>query len=75
MELGLHLPHVGPLATREGITSFAQLAEERSFDSLWVSDHVIVPRKLGSRYPYSRDGSFPVPPDIPFLEPLATLLF
>ena len=75
MEFGLHLPHVGPLATREGITAFAQLAEELGFDALWVSDHVVVPRSLDSRYPYSRDGSFPVSPDMPLMEPLATLLF
>ena len=49
MEIGLHLPHIGPLANRESIIAFAQLAEEHGFDSLWVSDHVIVPRKLGSR--------------------------
>jgi probable F420-dependent oxidoreductase len=75
MEIGIHLPQIGPLANREGITAFAQLAEELGFDSLWVSDHVIVPRSLDSKYPYSRDGSFPVPPDFPFLEPLAVLLF
>ena len=75
MEIGLHLPHVGPLATREGLIGFAQLAEEYGFDSLWVSDHVVVPRSLSSRYPYSRDGSFPVPPELPFQEPVATLLF
>ena len=75
MEFGLHLPHVGPLATREGITAFAQLAEELGFDALWVSDHIVVPRSLDSRYPYSRDGSFPVSPDVPLMEPLATLLF
>lgn len=75
MEIGLHLPHVGPLANREALIEFARFAEERRFDSLWVSDHVIVPRKITSRYPYSPDGSFPLPPDLPFLEPLATLLF
>jgi probable F420-dependent oxidoreductase len=75
MEFGLHLPHVGPLANREGITAFAQLAEELGFDALWVSDHVVVPRSLDSRYPYSRDGSFPIAPDVPLMEPLATLLF
>ena len=75
MEIGLHLPQIGPLATREGLTSFAQLAEELGFDSLWVSDHVVVPRSLDSSYPYSRDGGFPVPPEMPFQEPIATLLF
>jgi len=75
MEIGLHLPQVGPLANREDITTFAQRAEELGFDSLWVSDHVVVPRALGSRYPYNREGSFPVPPDLPFLEAVATLLY
>ncbi len=75
MEFGLHLPHVGPLATREGITAFAQLVEELGFDALWVSDHIVVPRSLDSRYPYSRDGSFPVSPDVSLMEPIATLLF
>lgn len=75
MEIGLHLPHVGPLATREGITTFAQDAERLGYDSLWVSDHVVVPRTIESRYPYSRDGSFPLPPDMPMLEPVSTLLF
>jgi probable F420-dependent oxidoreductase len=75
VEIGLHLPHVGPLGNREALIDFARFAEERSFDSLWVSDHVVVPRQIKSRYPYSPDGSFPLPPDLPFLEPLATLLF
>ena len=75
MEFGLHLPHVGPLATREGITAFAQLVEKLGFDALWVSDHIVVPRSLESRYPYRRDGSFPVSPDVSLMEPIATLLF
>jgi probable F420-dependent oxidoreductase len=75
MEIGLHLPEVGPLATRDGLTAFVQSAEDLGFDSVWVSDHVVVPHKIESRYPYSRDGSFPLPPNIPFLEPVATLLY
>ncbi len=75
MKIGLHLPHVGPLGNRNDLIEFARFAEERGFDSLWVSDHVVVPRTITSRYPYSPDGSFPLPPDLPFLEPLATLLF
>ena len=75
MEIGLHLPHIGPLANREAITTFAKLAEDHGFDSLWVSDHVVVPRGLDSRYPYRRDGAFPVQPEVPMLEPIATLLF
>lgn len=75
MEIGVHLPHVGPMANREGLTGYAQAAEEYGFDSLWVSDHVIVPRNLTSRYPYRDDGEFPVDPDVPMLDPIAALLF
>ena len=75
MEIGVHLPHIGPLANRDALIDFARFAEERGFDSLWVSDHVVVPRTITSAYPYSPDGRFPIPPDLPFLEPLATLLF
>ncbi len=75
MEIGVHLPHVGPMADRESVTGYAQAAEEYGFDSLWVSDHVVVPRNLSSRYPYRADGEFPVQPDTPMLDPIATLLF
>lgn len=75
MEIGVHLPHVGPMANREGLIGYAQAAEEYGFDSLWVSDHVIVPRNLTSRYPYRADGEFPVGPDVPMLDPIAALLF
>ena len=75
MEIGIHLPQFGPLANREGVIGFAKMAEEHGFDSLWVSDHVIIPRKIEARYPYSPDGSFPIPPDMPLLEPIATMIF
>lgn len=75
MKLGVHLPHVGPLATRQGVAAFARMAEDAGFESLWVSDHIVVPRDMTTPYPYTRDGRFPVPPDMPYLEAVATLLY
>jgi len=75
MRIGFHLPQVGPLATRENMRLAAQTVEELGFDSLWVSEHIVVPRKSATRYPGSASGQFPVPPDMPFLEPISTLLF
>ncbi|HLZ68493.1 MAG TPA: LLM class F420-dependent oxidoreductase [Dehalococcoidia bacterium] len=75
MQFGLHLPHLGRSASREVLSGFAQAAEATGFDSLWVSDHVIVPKRLESRYPYNESGEFPFRPDAPFLDPIATLLF
>lgn len=78
MQLGVHLPQVGPNATREGVLALARRAEELGFDSLWVSDHVVVPRQIRGQYPGAGGAwgaAFPVPPDWPFLEAISTLLF
>jgi probable F420-dependent oxidoreductase len=55
--------------------ALAQTAERVGFDSVWISDHVVVPEKIDSAYPYSADGRFPTLPTQPYLEPLATLGF
>ena len=75
MDFGIHLPHVGPLASRDTILATARRAEDLGFHSLWVSDHVVIPREIAGRYPGRPDGRFPVPPDMPFLEPLSVLQF
>jgi probable F420-dependent oxidoreductase len=73
--LGVILPQVGPLATRESIMAVARRAEELGLDSIWVNDHVVTPLKLESRYPYSATGAYVVQPDWVFLEPLTLLGF
>jgi probable F420-dependent oxidoreductase len=74
MEFGLHLPQIGPMATRDGVLDMARAADAAGIDSLWVSDHVIVPRDYASAYPYSPSGKMPISDDAPFLEALSTLL-
>ena len=73
MELGCHLPMFGPIATRHNVITFAKRMEALGYDSLWASDHVIVPYTIRSRYPYSDTGQFPLPPTASFLEPLTAL--
>jgi len=75
MQLGVHLPHVGHLAGREAVEAVARRAEELGFHSLWVSDHIVIPRQISGQYLGSSSGRFPVGPDTPFLEPLMTLAF
>ncbi len=74
MKFGLHLPHIGPMATREGVLGMARAADAAGIDSLWASDHVIVPREYASAYPYSPSGKMPIADDAPFLEAVSTLL-
>ena len=71
MEIGLHVPQVGPLASRESVGGFARAADEAGFDGLWVFDHVVLQKEQQSKYPYSPDGSLGFPPTMDFLEPLA----
>ena len=59
MEFGLGIPTRGPLADRESIATIATRAETLGFSWLAVSDHLIVPRAIDSRYPYSDSGAFP----------------
>jgi probable F420-dependent oxidoreductase len=59
MDVGLTMPTRGPLATPEGIATIARRAEELGFAHFSVSDHVVVPRSIQSRYPYSESGAWP----------------
>ena len=59
MDFGFSIPGRGPLATREGILALASRGEELGFACLGVPDHIVVPRNIDSRYPYSPTGSFP----------------
>ena len=59
MEFGLGIPTRGPLADPASIEAIAARAEALGFSWLAVSDHLIVPRAIDSRYPYSDSGAFP----------------
>ena len=73
IKVGCHLPVYGPVARREPIIAFARRVEALGYDSLWVSDHVVIPWRIASRYPYNASGDFPLPPTGDFLEPLTAL--
>lgn len=73
MEFGCHLPIWGPAADRETLLGFARRMEALGYDSLWASDHVVLPYSVDSRYPYRATGEFPLPATSTFLEPLTAL--
>ena len=56
MEYGLGIPTRSPLADRESVTTIATRAEALGVSRLAVSDHLIVPRAIDSRYPWRGDG-------------------
>jgi probable F420-dependent oxidoreductase len=50
-------------------------AEAAGFESLWGGEHVIMPSKIESSYPYTADGKIPAMPDTPIPDPLIWLAF
>ncbi len=62
MKYGIALPNFGKYSQKESIIELAQAAEALDYDSIWVSDHVVIPTShqgFGDK----------------FLDPLTTLTF
>ena len=58
MRYGFYLPTRGPLATREGLTAILKTGESAGFSSVMVADHIVLPTKIESAYPYTVSGNF-----------------
>jgi probable F420-dependent oxidoreductase len=50
-------------------------AETAGFESVWGGEHVVLPSRIDSKYPYSADGRIPAEPDTPIPDPLIWLAF
>ncbi|MGH9003505.1 MAG: TIGR03619 family F420-dependent LLM class oxidoreductase, partial [Acidimicrobiia bacterium] len=52
MRVGVHLANWGTATgSVERITALSQAAEDLGFDSVWVTDHVVIPDEFASAYP------------------------
>jgi probable F420-dependent oxidoreductase len=56
MQFGIHLPHAGEQATPDLIRRYALRADAQGLDDVWVSEHIIVPRKSFPRSPLFYDA-------------------
>ena len=55
----------GPVGHARRACSPSRGAWRRSATTrLWASDHVVIPHRIASRYPYSPTGEFPLAPDV-----------
>jgi len=73
MRIGGAVPTSGRLPLERGIPALAATLEEAGFDSLWVSDHVVLPAVMASPYPFAADGRATWPSDTPYLDALVAL--
>ena len=58
MNFGFSVPIGGVLATGGALASLARRGEELGFGFLSTGDHLIAPRQIRSRYPYSVSGEY-----------------
>ena len=73
LRIGAKLPNSGQLPLERGIPELARALEAAGFDSLWVSDHVVLPRAMESHYPFAADGRATWPSETPYLDALIAL--
>ena len=68
MRFGAKLDNYGPHVATLGVAEPAQRAELAGFDSIWCSDHVVMPATVRSSYPFSDDGSIRWDPSEPWYD-------
>ena len=74
MDIGIALLHsLG--AEPKAIQQIAETAEVGGFHSLWVSEHILVPAQLDSKYPYTVTGKPRFDRDTKWGEAMVTLGF
>jgi probable F420-dependent oxidoreductase len=75
VQFGFSLTGRGILADRGAITELAGRAERLGYDSIWVTDRLLIPIASGAGYPYSPTGKLPIGPDEPWLEALTAVTY
>jgi probable F420-dependent oxidoreductase len=75
MDFGVVTLTRGAASSREGYLAVAHAAERAGFGFLGVNDHIVVPRAIASRYPYSSSGAWAASQQGACLDQLATLAF
>ena len=58
MQFGFALQGRGPLSKPETLFKLAQKGDALRYDSVFVTDHVVIPVEIESAYPYSANGRF-----------------
>ena len=75
MKFGVNLINRGEMATPENMARIAQRAEALGFDSITLSDHIVIPKATPSNYPYHPSGEFSWQAARNYYEPLATMAY
>jgi len=61
------------MATPANLGRVAERAEALGYDTVWFSDHIVIPTEVKSFYPYDPSGKMPFNPSEPYWEPLTVI--
>lgn len=75
VEFSISLQNRGVLAQPNTLLLVAERAETLGYNAIWVTDHIVIPFPMASRYPYSPSGRFIVDATVDYLEPVTSLAF
>jgi probable F420-dependent oxidoreductase len=75
MQIGFNAPTTGKLIDPDSLLQIVTEGEALGFDYVTISDHIMVPRNLESKYPYTDTGEFPAGTQAAWLDQLGTACF
>ena len=75
MDFGLHIGTRRAAASPEGLHAIATRAEQLGYNYLGFPDHVVIPSRVDSKYPYNREGLWPAQNTGTCLEQLMTIAY
>jgi probable F420-dependent oxidoreductase len=75
MRFGFPIPTRGPLGHPQPMRRLAEAAESLGYDSIWVTDHVVLPVETAERYPYDPAGRWDLEAAQHYLEALTAMSY
>ena len=75
MRFGFPIPTRGALASLDVVKRLGQAADQHQFDSIWITDHIVIPKATASKYPYAADGRLDLEAAAHYLEPFTVMSF
>ena len=75
MKFGIVPINLGEFIDPLVVIPFVQKAERLGYESVWTAEHVIIPKRYDSVYPYNPSGKVPFQPDAAIIDPLVALTF
>jgi len=75
MDFGTHVRAQGWLTERANLIALARRAEALDYRLIGMVDHLVLPRDVATRYPYTQDGIWPGTPTGECFDVLASLCF